>query len=568
MIGNIVDGVIIGRCLGVDSIAAFGIVSPMMVVFSLAGTIVATGSRNCFTRLIGEGKIKEAQNIFSMSFAVSVVAAVVFMLAILIFATPIAMTLGASGNAANLLPKARDYLIGIAFGLPALNAMRVLSMYMPIDNDRQLPVSSSLVLTICDVVFDLIVAFVIHGDTFEIGLATSISQYAAVAVLFLHFGKKNIILRLVPQGRLPWRELGGIIWQGFPIGVCRVGFTLRVAFMNRILAATTNASAAIAAYSVYQQADELLCVLTIGMADTVAVIAGILLGEEDRPRMKRLLLTSVQATLIITLEVSVLFFFIAPYFTSLYISTGNMAFTLATRAVQCYVTGMPLYGLSIIYFNYFQGIGESRLSSVAGFLSEAGVLMLCAWMMSFWFHENAVWYSFPVTQIVMYIYYAVLIRIRSRKNATYGMSLWDRVLLLPKSFDVPDYERVDISVTSMDEVILISEKVESFCNKNSIDKKTAYHLALAIEEMAGNIIKHGFIHDNRKHSIDIRIIKKEDGLILRIRDDCYIFDPVNQLSLFSDEDMTYHIGLRMIFKASKEVKYTSILKLNNLLVRV
>ena len=86
--------------------------------------------------------------------------------------------------------------------------------------------------------------------------------------------------------------------------------------------------------------------------------------------------------------------------------------------------------------------------------------------------------------------------------------------------------------------------------------------------MAGNIIKHGFIHDNRKHSIDIRIIKKEDGLILRIRDDCYIFDPVNQLSLFSDEDMTYHIGLRMIFKASKEVKYTSILKLNNLLVRV
>ena len=40
MIGNIVDGVIIGRCLGVDSMAAFGIVSPVMVVFALIGAII------------------------------------------------------------------------------------------------------------------------------------------------------------------------------------------------------------------------------------------------------------------------------------------------------------------------------------------------------------------------------------------------------------------------------------------------------------------------------------------------------------------------------------------------
>lgn len=40
MIGNIVDGVIIGRYLGVDSMAAFGIVSPVMMVFALIGAIV------------------------------------------------------------------------------------------------------------------------------------------------------------------------------------------------------------------------------------------------------------------------------------------------------------------------------------------------------------------------------------------------------------------------------------------------------------------------------------------------------------------------------------------------
>ena len=64
MIGSIVDGVMIGRFLGVDSIAAFGIVSPALVVFSIFGMLISIGSRNLFTRFIGEGKLDEARGIF------------------------------------------------------------------------------------------------------------------------------------------------------------------------------------------------------------------------------------------------------------------------------------------------------------------------------------------------------------------------------------------------------------------------------------------------------------------------------------------------------------------------
>lgn len=103
--------------------------------------------------------------------------------------------------------------------------------------------------------------------------------------------------------------------MGLPIAVCRVGYTVRAAFMNQILAQLAS-PAAIAGYAVYQQADDILCCLTIGIANTVAVLAGILLGEEDRPRMKTLLGTSVQATLRITLVVAVLMWFAAPASTS------------------------------------------------------------------------------------------------------------------------------------------------------------------------------------------------------------------------------------------------------------
>ncbi len=130
-LGSFTDGVIIGRFLGVDSIAAFGIVSPLIVVFSLAGSIVSTGARNRFVRLVGSGDIKEAQGVFSLACVLGVGIATLMMLVICLFATPITRLLGATGSVAYLLPKAKDYLIGTAIGLPARNAMWILGHSCP-----------------------------------------------------------------------------------------------------------------------------------------------------------------------------------------------------------------------------------------------------------------------------------------------------------------------------------------------------------------------------------------------------------------------------------------------------
>ena len=148
------------------------------------------------------------------------------------------------------------------------------------------------------------------------------------------------------------------------------------------------------------------------------------------------------------------------------------------------------------------------------------------------------------------------------------MNLWNRVLLLPACFDVPEENRIDISISSMDEVADLSQDVYNFCITHGCDRRRAYHMSLAVEEMAGNVVEHGFVHDKRKHSVEVRVLKDGEAYVLRIWDDCFIFDPVGQLTLYSDEDITHHIGLRMIMRTAKEVRYTSILKLNNLFVRI
>ena len=143
---EVFDGIIIGQYLGVDSVAAFGIVSPLIAVYAMSGAVISAGARKRYIRHIGQGNTEKAQAVFSLSCVLAVGIAVFAMLMIIVFSTPITRLLGAKGSAADLLPKARSYLIGVTIGLPARNLMWVLWILMAVDSDRNLPIISSVVM--------------------------------------------------------------------------------------------------------------------------------------------------------------------------------------------------------------------------------------------------------------------------------------------------------------------------------------------------------------------------------------------------------------------------------------
>ena len=89
----------------------------------------------------------------------------------------------------------------------------------------------------------------------------------------------------------------------------------------------------------------------------------------------------------------------------------------------------------------------------------------------------------------------------------------------------------------------------------------------AVEELATNTLQNGF-RPGKHNTIDMRILKQGDDYILRMRDDFEIFDPVRQLMLYDQNVPMHHMGLRMAIASARDVQYTTILDLNNLLLRV
>ena len=129
-------------------------------------------------------------------------------------------------------------------------------------------------------------------------------------------------------------------------------------------------------------------------------------------------------------------------------------------------------------------------------------------------------------------------------------------------------ERIDVSIKSIDDVVEVSDRVEEFCRSRGISKRSSYMAALAMEEMAVNIVEHGFTKDSKEHTIDVRVTHKEGKVILRIKDDCIPFSPAEQQKLAEKEDITSNIGIRMVFRTASDIQYQNILGLNVLTIRI
>lgn len=141
-------------------------------------------------------------------------------------------------------------------------------------------------------------------------------------------------------------------------------------------------------------------------------------------------------------------------------------------------------------------------------------------------------------------------------------------MAIPKTFGVEEDERIDITVRSMDEVVQVSRRVIDFCDKRGVDGRRSFLAGLCMEEMAGNIVTHGFSKDRKNHSVDIRVIHGRDEIILRIRDNCSAFNPTEYARAMEPGEMGRNVGIRLVYNMAGSVNYQNLLGMNVLTIRI
>lgn len=563
MLGIVIDGVVIGRFLGPDSMAAYGLVTPLINLTTAFSGILATGAQVVCAQHLGAGNKSKARRAFSMCMVVTAVISVVLITVLLLFREPICIMLGARGASAHLLPYAKDYMLGMMFCIPSVLLLFEFNTLMRLDGDANRVVAAVVVMTVLDIAGDLLNVLVIKGGMFGMGLATTVSYTIALVIMLLHFTKKDIIFRFSVKG-LKLKDLGDILGTGSSSAVGSASTMVRNTILNQIMVATVLSSTAVAALSVLNTIMNFTSSTMIGIGMTAAMIAGMILGEQDRSAAEQLVKVTVKAALIVGGILAVLLFVLADFIAGVFGGDGGQEMTgLAARGIRIYAFSLILYGINNAFVNYTQGMRRMGISNTFCFLQNLVFIVLPALALSGILDTDAVWFAYLIGETLTLLSIFIFASVRK-----HGVPIRAKdFLFIKEPFGVAQENIFEVSVTEKDQVVPASQAIAQFCNSKGAEHREQMLLSLFVEELSNNVIEFGFA-DGKKHSIDIRLMNLDEGWAIRFRDNCRLFDPTEWIKLHETDDPTANIGIRMVCGMAKDIQYLNTMELNNLTIRI
>ena len=505
-IGNLIDGVLISNFLGTEAIAAFGLTIPYQKFTSMLPAIIALGMQVLCSKSLGAGNLREANQIFSLATTATLALAVLMTAGTFLFTQPILDILGVDKGLGNIASLTADYLRAYSLSLPAMALGVVFMPLMQLDCDRQRTVIAITSLSVCNVICDAISIFVLNGGMWGIGIATLVSYLLGMTILSLHFFKPDANFAYAPK---------------------------------------------------------VLEIISKAFGSSTQMISGILIGEQDRNSILRLIKISLKYSLIISLTTMAAVFLTAQEIANIYVPDDPTANQMVAEAIQLFIAFLPFYTLASVFQYYYQSYGRFKLVSILSVASNIGFIVPIILLLKPHFGIAALWLVFPLNAAA-YLLTIFFITCRHCGRITFRL---EDYLLLPDNFGVANNRQLDITVTSKGEVLGLSERTQDFCEDCGIDARRSMFAGICIEEMAGNIVNYGF-DDGKKHFVDVRVIIKGEQVIIRIRDDCRPFDPKKQVEIYNSEDPAAHIGIRLCKKISTEFNYVNALKLNNLIIKI
>lgn len=560
-IGIVIDGVVIGNFLGIEYTAAYGLAGPVLVFILAITGIFSNGCQNLCAVEMGRGDLKKANRLFSLTVILALICCAILILLINIFVNPLCSLLGAE-NGTSIYSYLKDYLIGFSFSIPAIAIGFLLIYIRQLEGDKMTVVAATVIMTVVDAIGDISNVFIFKGGMFGMAIATTVSYYSALIFAVIAIIKKGSSYH-VDLKNIDWKLAPSIIATGGTNAIEQVFQSLRVMAYNNILViiagSATLGSMAIASYSVRSSIDNIFSSVDQGIAVAMLMLTGLLFGEEDRHSLKELIKTSVKTMIILTMFVWLVVFILAPFLVDMFLN-DPAAKVLAIRCVRIYSFSIPLYGITCMIKRYLQGIHRLGMSNLISACEMIPFSIGSAYVLGKLFGIEGVFVSFSVAEIlsILLMFIAATVKKKRIPNKI------EDYMMLNNDFGATDSDVFEATLYDMDGVIKASQDISDFCINHG-NKKGAMKYALCVEEMAGNIIKHGF--DGKKHCIEIRMMKKNDGFILRIRDDCKAFNPKEWYQLVKSEDKASHIGIKMVFEMAESIEYVNTMDKNTLIVK-
>lgn len=554
------DGIITSRFLGNDAYSSIALFGPLNGIFLMLASFIASGNQIICSGYIGEGKKDTANSVFSFSVLVGILAAALLILLCVMIPDPLMAFCGVKKSVNPVLyENMLSYIRGYLFGIPALLTVQIIGPIVILDNGKKIFSASAVVMCVTDIALDLVNALILHGGTFGMGIATSVSltvQLIMLLVFLLHKGGSSRFS--LKAFRI--REIAELAKSGSPALVQSLAASLRDVSINRLNLLFAVSTAAIVARGVQYDFNLIIFCISDGIANTMVSMAGIYHSVSDKAGLRRVFKYGMGLSLRFAVATFLVVFILTPQIAGFYTADAETA-SFSTFAIRCMALSQLVDIPICIYINYLRGIRRRNTVILLNVLDRFVLPVTSAAVLAFMFGSKGLLASIALGKLLLSV---IIILILCVKNRQLPKSV-DQYMLLSDNFGGSS-DNLYGNVSSIEDVVSEKQRMEEFCLEHGIDTKSALRMALFMEEMGGNIVQHGNPDARKASGAEYRLFVSDNRICLTLRDYNRAFDPTAWYQANSDKKPGEGTGIRMVMALAEDICYFNAFNSNNLIL--
>lgn len=375
---GVVDGFFVSNYAGKTPFTAINLIMPFLMILGTVGFMFGTGGSALVSAKMGEGKPKEANEIFSMLIYISLGVGVVMSFIGMISLPSVAALLGAEEGA--MLDDCVHYGRIVLTALPALLLQYEFHSFCVTAEKPKL----GLTVTIASGVTNMILDFLLVG-IFKLGLtgaalATAASQLIGGFVPLIFFIRKNSSRLKLGRTHFMGRALLKTCTNGISELMSNISMSIVSMLYNKQLIKYAGSNG-VAAYGVLMYVGFIFISAFIGYTVGSAPIVGYNFGSGNHKELKNMLKKSTVIISIASLTMLTTAQILAVPLSNIFVGYDRELTALTIRGFRIMSFSYLFQGLAIYGSSFFTALNDGLTSAIMSFLRTvifqvAAVLLL------------------------------------------------------------------------------------------------------------------------------------------------------------------------------------------------
>ena len=391
---TIIDGIFLGNFVGPNAMASVNLVQPFNQLIIGTSMIISIGCISFIGRTLGEGKKKEAQNIFKTSLIVMFLVSLIITFVGIIFNKNIAMILGANEV---LLESVSIYIKTLAiFSIP-MSLMFLFGFVDRVIEKPELYLKGSIISVMTNIILNYILIKKLQLGIRGAAIATGMSFSMALIITILPLLNKNSVINIF-KGKFDKSTIWPVVYNGSSEGVTAIAIAT-TAFVFMQIAREIG----IAAFTSISYISQFGTLIMFGISDGIGPIISYNYGYQKHDRVDDVLKISYKVTLLVGITLFAILFLFGRSLVGIFAGSNKDVLEMAVNGSKLYAFAFFFNGFNIVYSGYFTAIGKAKESIIISACRGIVFIIIGILVLPTIVNLKGVWLTVPFAELMTFI---------------------------------------------------------------------------------------------------------------------------------------------------------------------